>query len=611
MNKKLVGEDKFDIRRSQLIVPFGVGSILNMLPNESLMLCGLDEWDKNTGEKIYDERLQKYLKVKYFKTPASKKNYPKGLPFIRFPKWYYCPNCRSLKPLSEWKKKWFEYHHRDFDHPRCYKSGCREKLLNPSRFIIACKKGHIDDFPWIEWVHGKNICSNPDLELKSDIGIAGLGGIKIICRTCGLERTMAGSFNKDIFKKIGFKCTGRKPWQGKDKKEKCQEYPVTLQRGASNVYFPKVVSSICIPPYSDDICTKIQNTKEWEYLSTQTGGIDGEIKKSFIEKIAEDINESKDNINKVIDRMLKSSSGNVERQSDAEYRYDEYRALTDDAKPDQIDSKKFDIKIINGKKYKIKGIKNVILVHRLREIRTLVAFNRIQPLETDYFSDMEEEEEKKEFSSMRIAEKADKIWLPAIETNGGGIFLDFNGDIINKWKNNEEIQKRVSVLQERSDKMSKTYNRPSKNITALFLLLHTFAHVLIRQLSFECGYSTASLRERIYFGEINKSSDMTGLLIYTAGGDSDGSMGGLVRQGRPDKLSDIIEKAIKKSSWCSSDPVCIESRGQGLGSLNLAACFACVLLPETSCETGNKFLDRAMLVGLPDKPEIGFFHGVF
>ncbi|MHC2994908.1 MAG: DUF1998 domain-containing protein [Candidatus Atribacteria bacterium] len=611
MNKKLVGEDKFNIRRTQLIVPFGVGSILNMLPNESLMLCGLDEWNESAGEKVYDERLQKYLKVKYFKIPASEENCPKGLPFVRFPKWYYCPNCGSLKPLSEWKKNWFEYHHQDFDHPRCYKSGCREKLLNPSRFIIACKKGHIDDFPWIEWVHGNNLCSKPDLEYKIVGGTSGLSSIKINCRNCPERKTMAGSFNKDIFKKMGFRCTGRKPWQGKDNREKCEEYPITLQRGASNVYFPKVVSSICIPPYSDDICTKIQSTDEWKVLSSQTGGISDDKKNWLIEIIAENVNESKDSINKVIDRMLKSSSGDVERQSDTEYRYDEYRALTGDVKTGQIDSKNFDIEIINGKEYKIKGIKNVTLVHRLREIRSLVAFNRIQPIETDYFSDMEEEEGKEEFSSMRIAEKADKIWLPAVEANGEGIFLDFNGYIINKWKNNEEIQKRVSVLQERSDKMSKTYNRPSKNITASFLLLHTFAHILIRQLSFECGYSVSSLRERIYCGEINESSDMTGFLIYTAGGDSDGSMGGLARQGRPDKLSDIIEKAIKKSSWCSSDPVCIESRGQGLGSLNLAACFACVLLPETSCETGNKFLDRAMLVGLPDKPEIGFYREVF
>lgn len=611
MNKKLVGEDEFNIRRSQLIVPFGVGSILNMLPNESLMLCGLDEWDESAGEKVYDERLQKYLKVKYFKIPVSKENYSKGLPFVRFPKWYYCPNCGSLKPLSEWKKNWFEYYHQDLDHPRCYKLGCREKLLNPSRFIIACKKGHIDDFPWIKWVHGNNLCSKPDLKYKIVGGSSGLSSIQIICRNCPARKTMAGSFNKDVFKKIGFKCTGGKPWQRKDNREKCEEYPITLQRGASNVYFPKVVSSICIPPYSDDICTKIQNTQEWKYLSSQTGGIDDEIKKSFIEKIAGDVNESKDNIRKIIDRMLKSSSGDVERQSDIEYRYDEYRALNGDVDTGQVNSKNFDIEIIHGKKYKIEGMENVTLVHRLREIRSLVAFNRIQPIETDYFSDKEEEEEKEEFSSMRIAKKVDKIWLPAVEVNGEGIFFEFDKAIISQWKNDKEIQNRVSILQKNSDNMSKTYHRPSKNITASFLLLHTFAHVLIRQLSFECGYSMASLRERMYCGEINESSDMTGFLIYTAGGDLDGSMGGLVRQGRPDKLSDIIGKAIKKASWCSSDPACIESRGQGLGSLNLAACFACVLLPETSCETGNKFLDRAMLVGLPDKPEIGFFHEVF
>ncbi|GAI39484.1 unnamed protein product, partial [marine sediment metagenome] len=138
---------------------------------------------------------------------------------------------------------------------KCYKSDGRENFLNFSRFVIACRKGHIDDFPWIEWVHGSSICSNPDLEYKVLVGTSGLSSIRIKCRSCKEKNTMTGSFNTDIFKKMGFKCRGKKPWLGKDKKEKCDEYPMTLQRGASNVYFPKVVSSILIPPYSDDIQT--------------------------------------------------------------------------------------------------------------------------------------------------------------------------------------------------------------------------------------------------------------------------------------------------------------------------------------------------------------------
>lgn len=100
---------------------------------------------------------------------------------------------------------------------------------------------------------------------------------------------------------------------------------------------------------------------------------------------------------------------------------------------------------------------------------------------------------------------------------------------------------------------------------------------------------------------------MEGILIYTSSGDSDGTMGGLVRQGDPGRLEAIIHEATRKAAWCSSDPICIESRGQGSDNANLAACHACALLPETSCEAGNRVLDRGLVVGTPEAPDIGYF----
>jgi len=139
-----------------------------------------------------------------------------------------------------------------------------------------------------------------------------------------------------------------------------------------------------------------------------------------------------------------------------------------------------------------------------------------------------------------------------------------------------------------------------------YLLVHTLAHVLINQLVFECGYSTASLRERLYISA-DQNAAMAALLIYTAAGDSEGTLGGLVRLGRPDRLGPVIQRALSRASWCSADPVCSEHLGgQGSRLANLAACHACVLLPETSCETINQGLDRAMIVGTPDGRERGF-----
>ncbi len=130
---------------------------------------------------------------------------------------------------------------------------------------------------------------------------------------------------------------------------------------------------------------------------------------------------------------------------------------------------------------------------------------------------------------------------------------------------------------------------------------------MIGQLRFDCGYGSASLRERIYCDEGESDEPMNGVLIYTASGDSEGTLGGLVRQGEPDRLNAIIDRAMRRARWCSSDPVCIESEGQGSDNANLAACHGCMLLPETSCEVGNRLLDRGLLVGTPEDRDMGFF----
>jgi hypothetical protein len=204
-------------------------------------------------------------------------------------------------------------------------------------------------------------------------------------------------------------------------------------------------------------------------------------------------------------------------------------------------------------------------------------------------------------------------WLPAVEVFGEGIYLEFDEKAIANWQRakSEWLGARLedaflarlgAVIQTLPPLGATTREWASK-----YLLLHGFAHALINQLVFECGYSTAALRERLYVST-DAAAPMAGLLIYTAAGDSEGTMGGLVRLGRPERLGSVVKRALNRISWCSSDPVCSENLG-GHGSrlANLAACHACILLPETSCETINHGLDRAMIVGTPEAREQGFF----
>jgi hypothetical protein len=194
-------------------------------------------------------------------------------------------------------------------------------------------------------------------------------------------------------------------------------------------------------------------------------------------------------------------------------------------------------------------------------------------------------------------------WLPAIEVNGEGVFLEFDRRILADWERRPEVQVRATGIRKHYTEMLEQLKVDSDlQVTPRLLLIHTFAHALINQWSLDSGYPAASLRERLYV-----SPDMSGVLIYTASGDSAGSLGGVIGQAAPKRLGPSIEEALARIEWCSGDPLCVEADAQGVNSLNLAACHACVLLPEVSCEINNVFLDRGMLVGWPEQPESGFF----
>jgi hypothetical protein len=158
----------------------------------------------------------------------------------------------------------------------------------------------------------------------------------------------------------------------------------------------------------------------------------------------------------------------------------------------------------------------------------------------------------------------------------------------------------IALLQER---MRAGNGRAATSpVSPRFVLLHTLAHVLINEWSLDGGYPASALRERLYAND-----PMAGILIYTATSDSAGSLGGIVAQGDPERLVATMESALGRASWCSNDPLCMESEASGVDSVNMAACHACVLLPETSCELNNSFMDRAMLVGTPSGEVPGFF----
>jgi len=629
------------VRAAQAVLQYGVGAMVDF-PDQTLMTAAPETWEGSIVE-IHDERLEKVLHVDFFGMPGSKDDvrYQSGIAYSRFPEWYFCPRCRAFKPLNEWineykmspiYKKYGENDPYMIKHLKC--PSCSQELV-VARIITACGCGHIDDFPWVKWVHARNkptaksVCKNPKLRLTTSASSAeGLEGLTIKCENCNAKATLKGAFDKDGLReldektglKYGFTCSGRHPW--KNTKESCNEYPHVLQRGSSSVYFPIKVSSLVIPPYSSLLTAKIQGSKFFSDLKKEiTADIKAHIKAfascgmeftqekkeeiiydkidEFALKIGRDIGQSADVIKPVLMRRWSGTSDDGYTTTSVKYRAEEYEALSGEVVQGEKNGE-FLREETDITQYGLPHVKNISLIHKVREVQALVGFSRLEPLDEDSLNN------NGKIKKVDIKED-DTNWYPGYDVRGEGIFIELDEEAIDLWRTkNPKIQHRVEQL---NDNYSKSYYgaiRP-RTITAKFLLLHTLSHLLMKQLSFECGYNIASIKERIYCSEASEGKSMSGILIYTASGDSEGTLGGLVRQGRADTFPAIFRKAIEGAVSCSNDPVCSLSMGQGRDSLNLSACYACTLVPETSCEHYNVFLDRGTVIGTYEEREIGFY----
>jgi hypothetical protein len=190
-------------------------------------------------------------------------------------------------------------------------------------------------------------------------------------------------------------------------------------------------------------------------------------------------------------------------------------------------------------------------------------------------------------------------WVPVSEVRGEGLFLQFRRDVLIEWATRNVARDAEFQAAHAAWKTARAMPNPTEGYPGLrFALIHSFSHALMRQLALQSGYSAASIRERIYCDAGGNGMPMAGLLLYTAAPDSEGTLGGLVSQGEPERLGRLVRQALEAMQLCTSDPLCAEHHpgSDGTASLHGAACHACQFAPETSCERGNKFLDRSLLV---------------
>lgn len=582
------------MRLSQTVSPFGVGAILDIL-GESLIACDISTWPFDQTRRLSSERVEQALGVSELRSapsvPSRASDRTPGIWYSRFPRWTFCQVCRRMTYLTRAVETG--------EPPRC--GHCKGGLV-PMRFIVVgTTRGHAMDVPWDKWAHsehtseGQSRCRNAALTFTSRSGATeGLASLVVGCDTCQASRHLGDLTADGAMARIGFRCRGRQPWQtvGPD----CDERLAVLQRGATNVTISETTTAIDIPEPSvarRDIAQEIRAHRNWENLRTAPTGPRAAV---LIELIAEDLE-----IDEELVRQTLAAPATADPFADAREGLlaDEWDAFVQAIESDEptgtpdfvVNSTNFLCDMPSSTEQVLAAsVGSVVLVHRLRELRVLHGFRRYEPGSA--------------LIDVNLEPRGRARWLPAIESFGEGIFLTLREDALRVWERDEEVVRQAARIERR--RRGSPIGSRFPVATPRLILLHTTAHLLIRRLAFTSGYSSASLRERVYSGE--GPSSKAGLLIYTAAGDAEGTLGGLVRQGHPNRLALSLIGALEDAGWCSNDPVCVESKGQGLGSMNLAACHACSLVAETSCERANVLLDRALVVGGDTVP--GFFSDV-
>ena len=613
-----------EFRASQGIVPFGVGAMIDF-PDDTLMMAGLDAWptaqssseDLLDATRVTDGRLADRLTVRmgrpitYFVSPVlapERQGFTTKIqtdrafmPFVRFPNWHYCPRCRRMK-FVPWNTREKSDQLR-CDNPNRLKEGkgqscCdlskyRRPKLIPVRFITACEAGHISDFPWEKWVHGGSSCKSGSAELYfTSTTLPGLSGISIQCRTCSEKSTLARAFNrKSLAEVLQDGCPGHRPWLGPTSDEICTQELQTIQRGASNAYFAEVAKSILIPPHS----TKLRQVLEHPKTKSFIEALLPELHRPTLDHLAKEHGVDPEDFFEAVRQRYVEGRKDHAAIDETSYRRVEYNAFAG-PRPPKEERHDFDLRVMAPEAYGewfFKHFEAVTLVPKLRETRVLTGFSRLLPPSND----------QGRIASLSLG-KTD--WLPGVSVRGEGIFLRLRRSRLDDWIAKIDVERRVRKVQANADAVPENLRRFDEIPSAKLVLVHTLAHLLIRQLAFESGYDASSIQERLYIAD-DPDAMMAGLLLYTASGDAEGTLGGLVRRGRADYLAPTVQAALRNAEICSSDPLCIESSGQGLSSLNLAACHACSLLPETSCEKSNMLLDRGLVLGTPEEPELAFF----
>jgi len=585
------------IRRSQAIITWGAGSLID-LPNSSAIVGGLEGWPKvDLLQEIVDPRLTRKLTLMtgvqsppLFAPPAdetapgAKKL---GIDVWRFPRWMVVQEQSGENQRERSRRL---VHRKSLDE----KGRFDGRQVVPTRFVRACPRGHIDDLNWHWFVHGSGDACRRQLWLDERGTGGDLADLVVRCE-CEKSRGLHEAAELEL-KPLGT-CPGRRPWLGAHANEKCELPSRLLIRTAANAYFPQVMSTLSLPDHGSDVQKAVGELWDDLAIVADSGGL------AFIKqkpKVASRLAAYDDA--DVLDAIAQIKHGSADERPVKQVELDALLAVPEGYGDDVPVDPNFHARRLPDSVWRRSTLSDpiafVIQLHRLREVLALTGFTRFEAVTPDIDGEYESDVER---ASLAL----EPTWFPAVENRGEGIFLQLDPEAVESWRARTAVQARLQQLVDGHQHWAQQRKSKRTFPGGPYVLLHTLSHLLLQSLAMRCGYPASSIRERIYSDFDGKRY---GLLLYTASPDAEGTLGGLVQQGR--HLEDHLTAALLVAGLCSNDPVCaqhspssdIEGRW-----LHGAACHGCTLIAETSCEMRNDYLDRALVVPTLQDPGAAFF----
>lgn len=588
-----------EVRPSQLMFSYGVGSLVD-LPQFSALVMGLDYWNKDQCRLKEEPRLLSAVRqcvgqqVQELRLPPVQPENDDdsiGVPVVPFPRWMRCTMCGNIAPVEGGMFKLMESRGQPlrFVHKNCEKNKFKvPPRAVPVRFLLACPNGHMYDVPWNDFVHDGHPCAEPRLIMTEFGVIGGTEDIWIQCKTCDAKKSLTSLLEKLKGEHPRYTCEGLHPHLRKKDTRHCDGRLSLVTLGASNLWFPQTLSVLSIPDQSSELEGLVQNL--WEDLRDADEGtivwLSKPNRKPELSKFAPA------DVMKAIEARKRALQNTDVSQLENDIKLPEWNILTGltaiEATP------VLEVKLVAPPEGSEQIFEQTTLVPRLTDVRAMYGFTRLstqQELDLGIVRPL----------TTAPLTKEPPVWLPAYESHGEGIFLRFREDRLQAWERNPKVRAHSELFfkAHQAWRSCRRYEDVREGYPGIrFILLHSFAHALMHQIVLDCGYTAASIRERLYCRtEETEGGPMAGVLLYTAASDSEGTLGGLVSLGRPDVLGRYVQQAMESMRLCTSDPLCAERKPEPDGrSIHGASCHACLFSPETSCECGNRYLDRNVLV---------------